>query len=115
MQQIYEEKRKLAEEKAQLEASLHMYKDQKHKDSLSNINIEAELSVSNKHLKEEKLRLEKLEVTLKAEEERIKTEMNNLDQRRRELDMKEAKLDQMAYMIRQKYTESENLFNVKYL
>ena len=48
MQQVYEEKRKLAEERAQIEAAVSGYKDRQHKDSLSDINIEAEISVSTR-------------------------------------------------------------------
>ena len=53
MQQVYEEKRKIAEDKAQFNAKLQSYKDQQHKDSISNLNIEAEISVNSKHLNEE--------------------------------------------------------------
>lgn len=112
MQQIYEEKRKIAEERAQLDASIQAYKEKQHKDSLSNINVEAELSIGSKHLKEEISRLERFENALKLQEEQLKVEKNSLNEKKREIDMKEAKLEQMAFAVKQKYVEAENMYTV---
>ena len=68
MQAIYEEKRKIAEDRAKLDAELSGYKDKQHKDSLSNINVEAELSVGTRRLNEEKIKLEQLSKELKDKE-----------------------------------------------
>lgn len=108
MQQIYEEKRKIAEERAQLDAQLQIYKERQHKDSLSNLNIEAELSVSSKFMREEKNRLEKVEAAIKIQEDQLKIEKTNLEEKRRDIDTREAKLEQMAYAVKQKYAEAEN-------
>ena len=113
MQQVYEEKRKIAEDRAQLDAQLQIYKERQHKDSLSNLNIEAELTVSTKFMREEKARLEKAEATLKIQEDQLKVEKTNFEEKRRDIDTREAKLEQMAYAVKQKYVEAENLYTVK--
>jgi hypothetical protein len=114
MQQVYEEKRKIAEERALLDVQSQSYKERQHKDSLSNLNIEAELSVSTKYMREEKARLERLENTLKLQEEQTKMDRASIDERRRDIDIREAKLEQMAYAVKQKYVEAENLYTVIY-
>jgi hypothetical protein len=112
MQQVYEEKRKIAEERAQLDAQLQIYKERQHKDSLSNLNIEAELTVSSKFMREEKNRLEKAEAAIKIQEDQLKIEKANLEEKRRDIDTREAKLEQMAYAVKQKYVEAENVHTV---
>ena len=112
MQQVYEEKRKIAEDKAQFNAKLQSYKDQQHKDSISNLNIEAEISVNSKHLNEERVKLEKLEKAIKEQEEQIKKDKSLLDDRRREFDIREARIEQIAISIQQKFAEADNLFKV---
>jgi hypothetical protein len=112
MQQVYEEKRKIAEERAQLDAQLQIYKERQHKDSLSNLNIEAELTVSSKFMREEKNRLEKAEAAIKIQEDQLKIEKANLEEKRRDIDTREAKLEQMAYAVKQKYIEAENFHTV---
>ena len=112
MQQVYEEKRKIAEERAQVEAAVAGYKDRQHKDSLSNINIEAELSVSTRRLNEEKARLEELAKELKEREFLLKQEKIKLDENRMEIERKTAKLEQMAATVNHKYSQAEDLHSV---
>ena len=113
MQQIYEEKRKIVEERANLEASMNAYKDKKHQDSLNNINVEAEISVSTKRLNEEKERLEKLRNELKEKEIELKQEKKNLNEKKLELEVKMGKIDQFQSILNQKYTDAEELYLVK--
>ena len=113
MQVIYEEKRKIAEEKATLEASISAYKDKLHKDSLSNINIEAEISVSSKRLNDEKHRVEQASKELNEREILLKQDKVQIEEKKRELDTKLGKLEQMALSINQKYAEAEDLFAVR--
>jgi hypothetical protein len=112
MQQVYEEKRKIAEEKATLDAQLAVYNDKKHKDSLSNINIEAENSVNSKRIQEEKQRLERRSKELEEKEAQLKQEKIKLDERKQELDMKTAKLEQMAFSVNQRYEKAEETYTV---
>lgn len=112
MQQIYEEKRKIAEEKATLEASIVAYKDKKHKDSLSNINIEAEISVSSRRLNDEKARLEQFNNDLKERELKLKHELQKLDEKRQELETKAAKLEQVSFSVNQKHIQAQELYAV---
>lgn len=112
MQQIYEEKRKIAEERANLEASLNAYKDKKHQDSLNNINVEAEISVSTKRLSEEKERLEKLKNELKEKEIELKQEKKSMDEKKMELEAKLNKIDQLQAVLNQKYSDAEELYLV---
>lgn len=112
MQAIYEEKRKIAEDRAKLDAELSGYKDKQHKDSLSNINVEAELSVGTRRLNEEKIKLEQLSKELKDKEIALKEERVILEEKKRELDAKTAKLEQMAFAVNQKYSQAEDLFAV---
>ena len=112
MQQVYEEKRRMAEERIQLDATLAMYKDKQHKDSLSSINMEADLSVTSRRVAEEKQRLEQAAQRLKEFEEQVRAERQQTDDRRRELDTKYAKLEQMAFHLNQKQTQAEELLAV---
>jgi hypothetical protein len=112
MQQIYEEKRNFAEERAQLESAANAYKDKQNKDSLNNINIEADLTVSTRRLNEEKSRVEQMDKELREKELTLKQETARLDERRKELDANFAKLEQMAFQVNQKYMNAEELFNV---
>jgi hypothetical protein len=112
MQQVYEEKRRVAEEKAQLEAALLAYKDKQHKDSLSNITLEAELSVNGKRLLEERDRLERVRKELDDRELLLKQEKAALEQKRIEIESKSAKLEQMAIAVNQKYTHTEDMLDV---
>jgi uncharacterized protein (DUF3084 family) len=112
MQVIYEEKRKIAEDRAKLDAEISGYKDKQHKDSLSNINIEAELSVGTRRLNEEKLRIEQHSKELKDREIALKEERVILEEKKRELDAKTAKLEQMAFTVNQKNSHAEDLFAV---
>lgn len=113
MQQIYEEKRRIAEEKAQVEAAIAGYKDRQHKDSLSNINIEAEISVSTRRLNEEKSRLEEVGRELKEKEFMLKQEKVKLEESRMEIERKTAKLEQMAATVNHKYIQAEDLSAVR--
>ncbi|CAF0756300.1 unnamed protein product [Brachionus calyciflorus] len=110
MQQIYEEKRKIAEDRANLEASLNAYKDKQHKDSLSNINIEAEISVSTKRLNDEKERLEKLRIDLREKELEIQQEKKSLEEKKHEMNIKNNKLDQLQAVLNSKYSDAEELY-----
>ena len=112
MHLIYEEKRKIAEDRAKLDAELASYKDKQHKDSLSNINIEAELSVGTRRLTEEKLKTEQYSKELREKEISLKEEKVILEEKKRELDAKTAKLEQMAFAVNQKYTQAEDLLAV---
>ncbi len=112
MQQVYEEKRKIAEEKAQLDAQLSAYNDKKHKDSLSNINLEAEITVNSKRLHEEKQRLEKLSKELDERDAAIKQERAKLDERKQDIEIKAAKLEQMAFSVNQLYEKAEDIYSV---
>lgn len=112
MQQVYEEKRKIAEEKAYVEATRAAYEDKKHKDSLSAINLEAELSVNSKRLTEDKQRIERLTKELDERDAQLKAEKVKLDERRQELEIKAVKLEQMAFAVNQKYEKAEELFSV---
>jgi len=113
MQQVYEEKRRLAEEKAQIDAAVASYKDRQHKDSLNNINIEAEISVSTRRLNDEKTRLEALAKDLREKEFLLKNEKVKLDERNMEIEKKTAKLEHMAATVNQKYLQSEELQAVR--
>lgn len=110
MQQVYEDRRKIAEEKAHLEASLNAYKDKQHKDSLSNINIEAEISVSSRRMNDEKSRLEQLKLELREKEMELKQEKLKLEEKKQEMDMKIGKLEQISMVVNQKYKDAEELF-----
>ena len=112
MQQIYEEKRKIAEDRANLEASLTAYKDKQHKDSLSNINTEAEISVSTRRIQEEKERLEKTKAELKEKEIEIRQEKKMLEEKKAEMESKMIKLDQLQAVLNQKYSDAEELYTV---
>ncbi len=112
MQQIYEEKRKLAEERAKLDAEINAYKDKQHKDSLSNINIEADITVSTRRLNEEKQRIEILSKELKEKDFQLKQGSIELEEKRKELEIKFTKLEQMSFIVSQKYQNAEDLFNV---
>lgn len=112
MQQIYEEKRKNAEERANLEASIAAYKDKTHKDSLANISIEAELTVNSKRLKDEKTRLEEANLNLKEREAALRQEKHALDEKKQELDIRAAKLEKMSIDVNHKYLETEELYLV---
>ncbi len=114
MQQIYEEKRKLAEERAKLDSEISAYKDKIHKDSLSNINIEADITVSTRRLNEEKQRIDQFSKDLKEKEFELKQENIKLEEKRRELDIKFSKLEQMAFTVNQKYQNAEDLYDVLY-
>jgi hypothetical protein len=115
MQQLYEEKRQLAEDKAQIEAAIVAYKDKQHKDSLSQINIEAEISVSTKRLNEEKGRLDQLSKEIKEKEASIKQEKITLEEKKLELDSKASKLEQIAFIANQRYLQAEEIFEVSLL
>ena len=112
MQVIYEEKRKIAEDRAKLDADIVGYKDKQHKDSLSNINVEAELTVGTRRLHDEKSRMEQLSKEFKEKEVALKEERAVLDEKKRELDIKIAKLEQMAYTVNQKYIQAEDMLVV---
>lgn len=112
VKQIYEEKCRIAEERATLDASIAAYKDKMHKDSLANINNEAEMTVGLKRLKDEQLRLEKYNADLKEKEARLKREQLELDEKRHELGVKMSNLEKMAVNVHQKYFESEELLSV---
>jgi hypothetical protein len=112
MQQIYEEKRKIAEERAQVEAAVSSYKDRQHKDSLNNINIEAEISVSTRRLNDEKLRIEQLTRDLKEKETQLQQEKLSLEEKKKQIDMQTAKLEQMAAIVNKKYQDADDLIAV---
>ena len=112
MMQIYEEKRKLAEERAQLETNIGAYRDKMHKDSLSNINIEAELTVGRKRLADDKSRLEKIAQELKEKEIQLKQERLVLEEEKRDLDHKTGKLEQMAIEVNKRLQHSEENLSV---
>lgn len=115
MQQVYEEKRKLAEERAQIEAAVAGYKDKQHKDSLNNINIEAEISVGTRRLNDEKARLEVLARELKEKEFLLKQEKIKLDEKNMEIEKKTGKLEHMAATVNHKYQLAEELQTVSKL
>lgn len=115
MHQLYEEKRKIAEERAHVEATLSAYKDRQHKDSLSNINIEAEISVSTRRLNDEKSRLEQLTKELKDKEAQLQQEKQLLEEKKQQIDAKIAKLEQMSALVNKKYSEADELFAVNFL
>jgi chromosome segregation ATPase len=112
MQQVYEEKRKLSEEKAQLDANIAAYKEKQHRDSLNSINIEADNSVATRRINEEKARLEKLAKDLEEQKVIINKERDTLQQSKNELEVKMGKLEQMAFSVNQKYSNAEDLYNV---
>lgn len=112
MQQLYEDKRKLAEERAQIEAAVTSYKDRQHKDSLKNINVEAEISVSTRRLTDETSRLEKLSTELKEKEFMLKQEKIKLEEKNTEIEKKTAKLEQMAATVNHKYIQAEEMYSV---
>lgn len=112
MQQLYEEKRKIAEEKAHVEAAVAAYKDKQHKDSLNNINVEAEISVSTRRLSDEKARIEQMLKELKDKEAKLEQDKAVFEEKKQNLDTRAAKLEQMAAIVNKKYTEAEELFNV---
>jgi hypothetical protein len=89
------------------------YKDKQHKDSLSNITLEAELSVNGKRLLEEKERLERVRKELDDKELSLKQERVMLEQKRAEIESKSAKLDQIAMTVNQKYTHAEDMLEVR--
>lgn len=109
MQQMYEEKRKIAEERAQVDAAFASYKDRQHKDSLSNINIEAEISVSTRRLNDEKSRIEQLMKEYKEKETQLQQEKQIFDEKKQQLEAKSAKLEQMAAIVNKKYSDSDDL------
>ena len=112
MMQIYEEKRKIAEDRAQLDSDIAAYKDRIHKDSLSNINIEAELTVGRKRMAEDKARLEKLVAELRDKEAQLKQERLMLEEEKRDFDMKSAKLEQLAIEVNKRLLQSEEKLSV---
>ena len=109
MQQMYEEKRKIAEERAQVDAAFASYKDRQHKDSLSNINIEAEISVSTRRLNDEKSRIEQLMKEYKEKETQLQQEKQIFDEKKQQLEAKSSKLEQMAAIVNKKYSDSDDL------
>lgn len=113
VKQIYEEKCRLAEERANLEAMVAAHKDKIHKDSITNINNEAEMSVGLKRLKDEQLRLEKYNSELNDKENRLKRERVELDEKRHELETKMSNLEKMAISVHQKHFEAEELLLVR--
>jgi hypothetical protein len=112
MQQVYEEKRKLAEERAQFELTVQAYKNQQHNDSLKNINLEAEISVATKYLKDEKIRLDKLESTLKLQEQQMYDQRKKLEERKDALNKREAELQETIVDTNKKYAEAQTLYEV---
>ena len=56
--------------------------------------------------------MRKLEKAIKEQEEQIKKDKSLLDDRRRELDIREARIEQIAISIQQKFAEADNLFKV---
>ena len=109
MQQVYEEKRKIAEEKAQLEASIKAYKDKVHQDSLNNINSEAQIAVMGRSLQDEKARLEIVNKELLQFEKTLKQERQAIDMKAAEIEAKALKLEQMSVMVSQKNQQAEEI------
>lgn len=109
MQQVYEEKRKMAEEKAQLEAALKSYKEKMHHDSIQNINTEAQLNVQSRSLSDEKSRLDLFKLELLQIEKNLKEEREKIGAKAAEIEAKSAKLEQMSMMLSQKHLQAEEM------
>lgn len=112
MHQIYEEKRKLAEEKAKLDAAITSYKDNVYHDSLSKMNVEAELTVNSKRLQDEKIRLDKLSMEIREREASLKQQQLSLNEKKQELDISMKKLEQSDSLINQKLSLTNELYQV---
>ncbi|XP_013405423.1 fas-binding factor 1, partial [Lingula anatina] len=107
--QLYDERRALSEERTQFNMLQSTLLNREQRDTVRNVQAEADLEGTMKTLSNEKMRLQTMSEELQKEQQRINTQKLALDQQKAALQMEKEKLDELATHMKLRSQEVEEI------